>query len=970
MIQFTHPAYLVLLPPLVYFAWRLMRASLADLPAGRKRLALGLRVGIICLVVIAVSGPQIVRPSTRLAVTFVLDISDSVPAEKREQALDYIRRAAKSKRENDYIGVVVFGADASVELAPTTAGKIDRVYSVPSTSYTDVAQALGLAVASFPADASKRIVLLSDGNENLGKALDQAAMADSEGITIDTVPLANDLARETLVDRIIAPGEVKIGEPFELKLIATAKTDAHAEIRLLRNGMPVGLKTVTLSRGKNVLTFPQTIDKGGVYSFEALMRSDADTMLDNNRGLGTTTVRGKPKVLYVEGKPGQAEHLAKALRASDIDVEVKREIGIPVTLDELRDWDSIIFSDVQATSMTPDQMKMIEAGVRDLGVGFGMIGGDQSFGAGGYFNTPVEATLPVDMSIRKHKVVPSLSVVVIIDKSGSMGVEEGGRTKISLADEAAVNVVMLLQPIDKIGVIFCHTMPELVVPLQPATNKDAIAAQLSTVNAEGGGIYVCPSLQMAFQTIVAAGTRQKHVIMIADGGDCDEPEQAPAICAAMSKRGITVTTVAIGEGKDVPYLKQMAAQGGGNFYIARQARELPYIFTKDVMMISKTLLIEEPFRPRVDPSAQVLSGIDWNTCPPLLGYVATSPKPRAEVPMISHKDDPIYAQWQYGLGRSIAFTSDAKPKWAVRWLDWPGFGKFWAQAVRWSMRKSGRTNFQSTVDIDQAVGHVVVDAVDEAGRFVNFLKLEGRVISPGFSSARLQLEQTAPGRYEAEFPAREVGTYTVNVVESRKEGVQAQTCSVTIPYPPEYKDIQTNRRLLERLARITGGKVAPAAQDVFKPDVRRARVPTDLWWALTLLAALLFPLDVAVRRLAMELSEIRELAAKGIEAVRAARAASVTRGRAAAEKAASVGLGRLLESKKSRSKPAERPEWARPERPRGQKVDAAPSPPGKEPAGEPSQPAAESLSKEQPEPTGTTSRLLDAKRRARERHDE
>jgi uncharacterized membrane protein/secreted protein with Ig-like and vWFA domain len=904
---------------------------------------------------------QIVKPSKRLAVIFALDVSNSVPQAKQQEAIKYIKEALQHKRENDYMGLIVFGSDASVELAPDTSAKLDRIYSVPSKSYTDIAQGIGLAIASFPADASKRIVLLSDGNENLGKALDQATMAETEGIEIDTVPLANDVKQETLLDSMVAPSEIKIGEPFELKVIAESKGDAHGQIRLLRNGQPVDTKLVSLSPGKNVLSFQQTADKPGVYSYDAYLESDADTNLENNHAISTTLVRGKPRVLYVEGKPGQSGNLAKALSASDIVVDVKNASGIPASMDELRNYDSVIMSDIPAMAMTPDQMKLLEAGVRDLGVGFGMVGGDNSFGAGGYFNTPIERTLPVDMSIRKQKVLPSLSVVIVIDKSGSMGAMEDGRTKIDLANEAAVNVVRLLQPIDNIGIIFCHDHPVVVVPMTKATNKNGVQKAISTINAEGGGIMVFQSLKEAYRIIAGSGTRQKHVIMLCDGADCDDQDGAVSLAGEMKRKGITVTSVAIGDGKDVSFMKDMSRAGGGNFYLAQKARELPYIFTKDVMLVSKSLIVEEPFIVRADPNSQVLSGIDWSSSPPLLGYVSASPKPMADVPMISHKEDPIYAQWQYGLGRSIAFTSDAKARWAVRWLDWPGYTKFWAQSVRWSLRRTRKADFQSAVTIDAAVGRVVVDAVDPEGRFINGLKLEGRLISPHSESKKLQLEQTAPGRYEAEFPARDVGTYTVNVIEKYGKEVTAQACSVTIPYPPEYRDIRTNRRLLERLASVTGGKVGPQPSDVFVPNVKKARVPSDLWWMLALIGILMFPLDVAVRRLAMDLPEFKALAVKILKELKARIPGK--KHSTANEKASVESVGRLLESKKSRKPAEERPEWARPQPLTTPKQDDKP----REEQKSPPKPTPEP--KDTPPPADTTSRLLEAKRKAREKRD-
>ncbi|MCE5198790.1 MAG: VWA domain-containing protein [Armatimonadota bacterium] len=944
MVQFTKPLYLLLLVPLGYYSWRLARQSLADLSPFRARLTLGLRLALITALVFALAGARMVRNASQESVIFVLDISDSIPKAKQDAELRYLNTALKHRRSEQKVGVVVFGGDASVELTPCNARKLDKVYSVPNTSNTDISQALGLALASFPEQSAKKIVLLSDGNETIGKAVEQAALAGANGVSIDVVPVTNDLPREALLDKMVAPSSAKVGEPFDLKVIAVSKRSTLAQVRLLRNGAPAGVKTIELTGGKSVLTFRQSIPKPGNYEFRAILECPQDTIPENNAALAYTVVHGKPRVLYVEGQHGQEKHLAGALGSSDIDVEARNLSGVPSSMAQLQGYDMVVFSDVPAWSLAPEQMQMIKSGVRDLGIGFTMIGGENSFGSGGYYDTPIEQALPVDMSVRKTKVLPSLSVVVVMDKSGSMSAVEGGREKIQLANDAAAAVVKLLQPIDKVGVIVCHSWPVAAVRLTSANNKGPIYREISTIRAEGGGIAVFPSMKMANGMISSSGTRQKHVILLADGSDCDEQEGVLPLVKDMAARKITVTAVAIGDGPHVPFLKGVAYYGKGGFYLARRAADLKAIFTKDVMTVSKSLIIEEPFVPRVDTSSPELSGIDMSSVPPLLGYVATGPKPAARMSIASQKNDPILATWQYGLGRSAAFTSDCKARWSARWLGWPGYSTFWAQVLRSTMRRSASRDFQTSVDVSAGVGHVTIDAVDSKGGFINMLKLAGSVVGPDMRALPLAIEQTGPGRYEASFDAREVGTYLVNAVRKDKSRSAPEVTVVSIPYPPEYKEITSNTGLLKRLAEETSGRFNPNAGDIFTSHFRTYKTYTDLWPILALLAAILLPVDVAVRRVALSEELVHEVFARVAEKM-AHRHHAKTR-----EPQRVETVGALLKSKKERVVEDEPVE-----------VIAAPKPTA------PSKPQALENSSGGEE---TTSRLLAAKRRAKEKSDE
>lgn len=903
MIQFTKPLWLLLLIPLGYYTWRLTRKSLSDLSRLRSRISLGLRLALTVMLVFSLAGAQMIRGVQQQCVVFVIDVSDSIPKAKQDAALAYVNTALRSIRTDQKAGVVVFGAEASVEFAPEVINKIDKIESIPATSHTDISQAIGLALASFPEHCGKKIVLVSDGNETMGKSLEQAMLAGTDNVSIDVVPVSSGITEEALLDKMLCPANVKVGEPFDLKVVAVSKQQAAARIRLVRNGQPVGVKDVNLPRGKSVFTFQQSIAKPGGYEFQALLECGRDTKHENNLAVADTKVHGKPRVLYVEGQPGQAQYLADALGRRDMLVDVRGRESVPVTMGQLQGYDLIVFSDIPAWNLAPEQMEMIRSGVKDMGIGFTMVGGENSFGAGGYYDTPIEKTLPVDMSVRKTKVLPSLSVVIVIDKSGSMSMVEDGREKIQLADDAAASVVKLLQPIDKVSVVICHSWPVVAVKLQPARKKAAIYGEISTIRAEGGGIMCFPSLKMANDIMQKADTRQRHVIFLADGSDCDEQEGCVALAKKMASERITVTTVAIGDGPHVQFLKNMAAAGRGDFYLTLRARDLKAIFTKDVMTVSKALVVEEPFIPRMDTSSPELAGVDPSV-PPLLGYVATGAKPAARVLAKSHKNDPILAVWQYGLGKSVAFTSDCKARWAQRWLGWPDYSRFWAQILRATMRKSPSKDFQTTVDISGGQGRVVVDAVDDKGSFLNFLNFQGSMVGPDMKSKPMVIEQTGPGRYEASFDARDVGSYVVSV--ARKDLNAAPEVSITnIPYSPEYKDVSPNLALLKRLASETKGVISPRAEDVFASNFRESRTYVDLWPLLVLLTAILLPVDVGVRRLSMSWLQLEENCAKVREMIREKRAELARRRATRKAGHATESVQTLLKTKKERSEELE-----------------------------------------------------------------
>jgi len=290
--------------------------------------------------------------------------------------------------------------------------------------------------------------------------------------------------------------------------------------------------------------------------------------------------------------------------------------------------------------------------------------------------------------------------------------------------------------------------------------------------------------------------------------------------------------------------------------------EIPNIFLKEAATVSRSAIIEETFVPRVVAESTILKGIGG--LPPLLGYVGTTTKTTAREILKSKQDDPILATWQYGLGKSVAWTSDARRRWSAGWLPWSGYSKYWAQTVRWAMRTSTSADLQTNVDIDKGRGKVSIEAVDEKGNFVNFLNPKARLIRPDFKAQDIALEQIGPGKYEANFDARQLGTYLINIRTQKGDQTRSQITGGVLPYSPEYGDIGTNDFLLRQIADRSNGDVIPLDKPgtVFNRPRVASRQPFDIWLPLLMIAACLFPLDVAVRRLLIGEEQINALLAR------------------------------------------------------------------------------------------------------------
>jgi len=909
-ITFDQPVFLGLLLlaiPLIVIGWR----TLLGFDALRRIVVLIARTAVIALVAIILAGPRLRQEHDQLTVIGVLDVSDSVrrfaqipdiqditSASNIERLRQWFRAATQERGPDDRFGLVVFDGRAIAIAAPTRGDYPDDNLDVTIREGTNIAEAIQLALAMFPGDTSKRIVLATDGNETLGDAL--AAARDAAGATIalagngnqavrslgvpiDVLPLAYRVERDVQIVRIEAPPNARPEQVVTVRILLDSIEETHGDLSLVREEIPIDLngsaagyaRRIAVPAGRSVQLAQVRLGAEPVNQFEAAFEPldpRADSLAENNRAEAFIATPSKGRVLIArsairEGEWGDADALAATLEASGLPVDVRPAGSVPRDLLDLQAYDLVILQNVAAWDVDPAVHQSLAHYVSDFGGGLIMLGGEQSFGAGGWNGTALEEVLPVELDLPKEMRRTQAALVLVLDKSGSMNASVAGAraTQQQVANEGAARAIESLQPDSLVGVITFDSFAHELVPLAPNDDPIATARTVRGI-VPNGGTNMGPALERARRMLNRVDTRIKHVVCLSDGQSAGA-EDLGELVAQMRAEGITVSTIAVGDSADFLTLESLAEIGKGTFYQVINAASLPRVLIDSVKVVNRPLIKEVVFDPVARPTGSSLSAV-MISAPALEGLVLTAPRddPTISLDLVTPENEPLLAHWQVGIGRAAAFTSDAHLDWSRRWSNWPGYGTFFTQLARTISRSPVTHEFELTTNVDRGRLDLTLDAVAEDDRaFLDHLVVAGRIYGPDGAATEVRLDQIGPGRYTGSVPTHESGNYIVALLPRLGDRTLAPVIGgVSIPAGAELRRYRSNMALLQDIAKETGGRLLdlsdPLKVDLY--DRSGMGVSTSLlpvWKSFLYVLIPIFLMDVSARRLAWDARTLRHI---------------------------------------------------------------------------------------------------------------
>ncbi len=912
MFYVTYPLFFLLLAavPLLILVRRGTKVAAVK---WRRWVTFCLRGGAIFCAVLALANLQRTHQEQRLSVVFLLDMSDSVARDRRVEAFNLMNAAIAKLNPTDRFGLIGFAQDASLLLElrpkavqPQLTAEAYSNLSAPSEG-TDILAALKRALAMLIDAHQRRIVLFSDGLDNAGGTalIDYLPLLKASNVEIFAVPLQS--VQDALqVHQLQMPTQVRKGQRFRIQAIV--ETDGSIPVlpaTLSHNSVPIHEAEWTLPRGRHVLELPvQQVKAEGIHTYH-LKLNLSDAIPENNHAYGVVKIQDKPHVLYVESEPAHAGLLKAVLEENGFIVEVLSAAEMPTELVELQRSNALILSNVPADALSTQQLNAIENYVRVLGHGLVVIGGPRAFGPGGYTNTALERVLPVEMTPRQQQ--DSVALLFVIDTSGSMANYVNARQKIQLAIEGVRAGIRNLKTEDTAGLLGFNTAVHVISSL--TADRGSLIRAVGRLRPAGGTTMMKDALQQAGEILKTTDAKRKHIVLLSDGNSTGERSGFLNVAKQLAEARIGITTIAIGDA-DKTLLTEIAGAGGGRSVFVQNVQELPAVLTETVRETQR-YIVQELFQPVLAiPEAPILAGI--STLPLLHGYVATAEKDGARFFIRSHREEPILAGWRFGLGKSIAWTSDVKPAWARAWISWRHFGQFWGQIVNWTLpADDADADFELAVSSRSGEGEAVIDTQQPSQDSYRL-----HIARPDASHETVAMQQQNATRYIGSFQIAGSGAYIVTAQRESDNVKRAATLSFA--YPAEYAAFGMNVPLLKML-----GRYEPSVAQIVQASGEPIETRASLVQALLIAAVVLFVLEMILRRFSIARGYLSELWARlrspSDESVpetltrlrqkkadvapamhtEPARSVSPTRaGKAPMETVSSTAMGRLLDAKR------------------------------------------------------------------------
>ena len=859
VLMFARPVMLGLAVFAPWFWWMHV-GGYAGLPKGRGAVSLFVRLTLLGLFAMVLAEPRAVRSRDVMSVVFSVDVSDSIYS--ADQAITYVTDTVQKHRpkgKSDEAGLVIFGKSSAVELPPRMSFPFEALNSQVDRGSTNIEQTLSLAAAMLPEDNQGRIVLVSDGVQTEGNLTRILGDLKSRGVAVDVLPIDYTYNEEVWLERLDLPQQVKLGETYEAAMVLSSLSDGKGKLVLRENGNVIAEQEVDYKAGKNRFSVPITLRSAGYYEYTASIEvpKAQDSLSQNNTVLNYIFVEGEGKVLLVTDSVGDRrdwERLEAAIKEGERAVEVIAGSDLPSDAASLMPYDTIIFCNVPHDEFNVQQMQAVRDAVYNLGAGFLMVGGPNSFGPGGYHRTVIEEILPVSMDITQKKVLPKGALAIILH---TCEFPEGNTWGKRITKQA----IKVLGAQDEVGVLaYTQKGEDWLFELTPAAKYEEMVPLIN-----GASIGDMPSfqntMQMGLKGLLKSDAATRHMIIISDG---DPQAPTPALIDDFIKNQVSVSMVAVFPhgGQDISKMKGVADVTGGRYYFPEDPNQLPAIFIKESKTLKRSLLQNKVFTPTIGFPSPVVKGLEG--MPELKGYVITTAKGHPAMQILngppdaeqSDSIDPILAIWQHGLGKTAAFTSDFSTNWGTNWQKWDRFQPFVKQLLTdiSRVKKDGHLRMSTQTSGGDAVIVVEDFHPDEA-----FLELHAKLSGPGQKTENIPLKQVGPRRYQATVPLWGHGRYHAIAQGLGGDRKDLAFGGFIVSYSPEYLRFRSNRQTLQEIADKTGGKILsgdPAKDDIYMRGraPKRSSKPIFDWFLIAL--AILIPLDVAIRRIQIDFRAI------------------------------------------------------------------------------------------------------------------
>ncbi len=857
-VLFTSPGAFALCLLMPWFWWMHV-AGYSGLRGSRSVIGLLVRLCLVGLLIATLAEPRAVRRDEGLSVVYALDVSDSIGESASDSALRYVTRTVSERKdhEHDAAGLVVFGREAAVELPPRPSFPFEQaINSRVRKDGTDLGKGLSLSAAMLPEERLGRIVLITDGTQTEGDLAGALADLQARDIPVDVLPIQYDYENEVWVEKLDLPRSVRSGETYEARVVVSALSEGSGTLTLTENGNPIYEGEVDYQSGKNRYVLPVYLRGPGYYEYVAQItpQPGLDGWSENNRAINHLYLRGEGKVMLVTDPAGDRrdwQPLSESMSRGGFQVEQRVSYAFPEDALSLMPYDCVVFVNVPADDLSVMQMEAVRTAVYNQGTGFMMVGGQNSFGPGGYHRTAIEKVLPVSMDITQKKILPKGALVIVLH---TCEFDQGNTWGKRVAKQA----IRVLGAQDEAGVLVFDWSggEQWLFKLTPAGEYEELVrlinqAQIGDMPSFG------VTMQMGLTELKASDASMKHMIIISDG---DPQPPLPSLLKGFSDAKISVSTVAINphQPQDTTVLQAIAGATGGRFHFPSDPSQLPSIFIKEAKTLKRSMIQEGTFHPVVQAPSPILKGIE--AFPVLDGYVVTSPKGRSLTVLKGPGEeevDPVLSTWRYGTGKSAAFTSDLSSKWAAAWIGWGEYDPFVQQLITDISRTEREGFLQAQCFASGSEGTILIEDFHPRD---SFLEIETVVTGPENRSQTVRLKQTGPRRYEGSFPLWGKGRYQVvgaGVGDGRSERI---VDGFVVPYSAEYLRFRSSPIVLRQIAERTGGRLLTGdetGEEVFLKDREPKADSRPIAGLLLVVLTCLLPLDVAVRRIQIDWALIR-----------------------------------------------------------------------------------------------------------------